>query len=138
MRALIYSTHIGVRSTKSKEMIDITGDVVRVVADSGIVEGLVLVFTTHTTTGLYVNESEGGLVHDVESVLCGLVPVGGSYKHDLIDSNAASHIQSILLAPSLVLPVEGGRPALGTWQAVFLAERDGPRSRTVKIKVMGE
>ena len=119
-------------------MIDITGDVARVVADSGVSDGLVLVFTTHTTTGLYLNEHEGGLVHDVETVLCGLVPAGGSYQHDRVDSNAASHVQAILLAPSLVLPVEGGGLSLGTWQAVFLAERDGPRSRTVKIKVMGE
>jgi secondary thiamine-phosphate synthase enzyme len=119
-------------------MIDITGDVARVVDESGVAEGMVLVFTTHTTTGLYINEHEGGLVNDVESVFCKLVPAGAGYRHDRVDDNAASHIQSILMSPSLVIPVERGKPALGTWQAVFLAERDGPRSRTVKIKVLGE
>jgi secondary thiamine-phosphate synthase enzyme len=135
---MVYSTSLSVRSTKNREMIDITGDVSAAVAASGIADGLVLVFTTHTTTGLYINEHEGGLVDDVESVLCKLVPKTSSYSHDRVDDNASSHIQSILMSASLVIPVEGGRPALGTWQAVFLAERDGPRSRTVKLKVIGD
>jgi secondary thiamine-phosphate synthase enzyme len=135
---MIHSVNLSVRSKKSREMIDITGDVTEAVASSGIGDGMVLVFTTHTTTGLYINEHEGGLVDDVESVLAKLVPQGASYRHDRVDDNAASHIQSILLSPSLVVPVEGGRPVLGTWQSIFLAERDGPRSRTVKIKVIGE
>jgi len=135
---MIHSASLSVRSTKNKEMIDITGDVEEAVASSGIGEGMVVVFTTHTTTGLYINEHEGGLVDDVESVLCKLVPQRASYRHDRIDDNAASHIQSILMSPSLVIPVERGRLALGTWQALFLAERDGPRSRTVKLKVIGD
>ncbi len=135
---MVYSASLNVRSTKNRDMIDITGDVAEVVGSSGIADGLVLVFTTHTTTGLYINEHEGGLVDDVESVLSKLVPPRAGYRHDRVDDNAAGHIQSILMSPSLVIPVEGGRPVLGTWQALFLAERDGPRSRTVKIKVMGE
>ena len=135
---MVYSASLSVRSTKNREMIDITGRVAEAVASSGIADGLALVFTTHTTTGLYINEHESGLVGDVESVLCKLVPQKAGYRHDHIDDNAASHIQSILMSPSLVIPVEGGRPVLGTWQALFLAERDGPRSRTVKIKVIGE
>jgi secondary thiamine-phosphate synthase enzyme len=135
---MVYSASINVRSTKNREMIDITGDVTKAVASSGIAEGMVLVFTVHTTTGLYINEHEGGLVDDVESVLCNLVPQRAGYRHDRVDDNAAGHIQSILMSPSLAIPVEGGKPLLGTWQAIFLAERDGPRSRTVKIKVIGE
>jgi secondary thiamine-phosphate synthase enzyme len=135
---MIYSASLSVRSTKNREMIDITGRVAEAVVSSGIADGLVLVFTTHTTTGLYINEHEGGLVDDVESVLCKLVPRKASYMHDRVDDNAAGHIQSILMSPSLVIPVEGGRPVLGTWQALFLAERDGPRPRTVKIKVIGD
>jgi secondary thiamine-phosphate synthase enzyme len=135
---VVYSANISVRSTNNKQMIDITAKVAGVLADSGVAEGLALVFTVHTTTGLYINEHEGGLVDDVESVLAGLVPSRGDYKHDRVDDNAASHIQSILLSPSLVVPVEGGRLSLGTWQAVFMAERDGPRSRTIKVKILGE
>ncbi len=135
---MVYSASLSVRSTKNTEMMDITGDVAEAVATSGIADGLALVFTTHTTTGLYINEHEGGLVDDVESVLNKLVPPRAGYRHDQVDDNAASHIQAILMSPSLVIPVEGGKPVLGTWQALFLAERDGPRLRTVKIKVIGE
>jgi secondary thiamine-phosphate synthase enzyme len=135
---MVYTADIGVRSTGNREMIDITGDVAKVLSDSGIAEGLALVFTMHTTTGLYINEHERGLVDDVESALSALVPAQSGYRHDRVDDNAASHIQSILLSPSVVVPVESGRLALGTWQAIFLAERDGPRSRTVKVKILGE
>jgi secondary thiamine-phosphate synthase enzyme len=135
---MVYTADIGVRSTGNREMIDITGDVAKVLSDSGIAEGLALVFTMHTTTGLYINEHERGLVDDVESALSALVPSQVRYKHDRVDDNAASHIQSILLSPSVVVPIEGGKLALGTWQAIFLAERDGPRSRTVKVKILGE
>jgi secondary thiamine-phosphate synthase enzyme len=135
---MVYAAHIGVRSSRNKQLIDITGDVAKAVSDSGVTEGLALVFTTHTTTGLYINENETGLVDDVETALSALVPSRGEYKHDRVDDNAASHIQSIMLSPSVVVPVERGRLALGTWQAVFLAERDGPRSRTIKVKVLGE
>jgi secondary thiamine-phosphate synthase enzyme len=135
---MVYGADIGVRSSRNREMIDITGDVTRAVADSGITDGLAVVFALHTTTGLYINENEAGLVDDVETTLSALVPSRGKYRHDRVDDNAASHIQSIVLSPSLVIPVERGRLALGTWQALFLAERDGPRSRTIKVKVMGE
>jgi secondary thiamine-phosphate synthase enzyme len=135
---MVYSTTLKVQTGKNKQLVDITADVGRVVSESGVGEGLVLVFTRHTTTGLYINERESGLVQDVESVLCKLVPVSGSYMHDRIDSNAASHIQSILLSPSLVVPVDSGGLSMGTWQSIFLAERDGPRTRTVTVTVIGE
>jgi secondary thiamine-phosphate synthase enzyme len=135
---MVYTSQVKVRSARKQEMIDITGEVARVVAESGITDGLACVFALHTTTGLYINENESGLVADVESMLSGLVPAGAGYRHDRVDDNAASHMQSVLLSASLVVPVEGGRPSLGTWQSIFLAERDGPRSRTVKVKIVGE
>lgn len=134
---MVYAETLKVATRKNKEIIDITSAVDEVVGKSGINEGLALVFTKHTTTGLYLNEREGGLVDDVESVLCNLVPVKGSYRHDRVDNNAASHIQSVLLSPSLTLPVARGSLELGTWQSVLFAERDGPRQRTVVVKVVG-
>jgi secondary thiamine-phosphate synthase enzyme len=138
MEKMVYSGRISVRSAANREMIDITGDVARVVTESGVAEGVALIFTMHTTTGLYINEPESGLVDDVQSVLERLVPRGGNYKHDRIDDNAAGHIQSLILSPSVAVPIEGGRLSLGTWQAVFVAECDGPRTRTVKVKIVGE
>jgi len=135
---MVYTRTIEVVTHKNKEIVDISSSVEDVVAGSGISDGIVLVFTMHTTTGLYLNEREGGLVDDVEKVLCGLVPDKGSYRHDRVDNNAAGHIQSVLLSPSLTLPLARGSLELGTWQSVLFAERDGPRRRTVIIKVLGE
>ena len=135
---MVYSRTIEVVTGKNRQLVDITAQVESAVAESCISDGLVLVFTVHTTTGLLVNERESGLIEDIESVLCKLVPSSGSYLHDRVDDNSASHIQSVLLSASLVLPVEGGRPVLGTWQSVFLAERDGPRTRRVLVKVVGD
>ena len=135
---MVYSNTIEVATGKNKQLVDITAKVERTVSESGISDGLVLVFTVHTTTGLLVNERESGLIEDIESVLCKLVPSSGSYLHDRVDDNSASHIQSVLLSASLVLPVEDGRPVLGTWQSIFLAERDGPRRRRVLVKVVGD
>jgi secondary thiamine-phosphate synthase enzyme len=135
---VVYSNTIEVATGKNKQLVDITAQVERTVSESGIADGLVLIFTVHTTTGLLVNERERGLIEDIESVLCKLVPSSGSYLHDRVDDNSASHIQSVLLSASLVLPVEDGRLVLGTWQSVFLAERDGPRRRRVLVKVVGD
>ena len=117
---------------------DVTARVAEVVKRSGVANGLAVVFTTHTTTGLFLNEHEGGLEDDFERVLAGLVPPAAGYRHDRVDDNAASHIQSALLGTSLALPVTDGELDLGVWQSVFLAERDGPRRRTLVVKVMGD
>jgi secondary thiamine-phosphate synthase enzyme len=135
---VVHSATIEVATRKSRELVDITAEVGHIVSESGVSEGIALVFTTHTTTGLYINEREGGLMQDVETVLESLVPVTRDYRHDRVDDNAASHIQCILLSPSLTVPIGGGRLSLGTWQSVFLAERDGPRRRSVIVKIVGE
>jgi len=129
---------VEVATTAAKQALDITSKVAKVVSDSSVRSGLALIFTMHTTTGLFVNERESGLQADVESALSKLVPANSGYLHDRVDDNAASHIQSVLLGPSLVVPVTDGRLDLGTWQSLFLAERDGPRQRTLVIKVIGE
>ena len=135
---MVYTKTIEVVTHKNREIIDITSGVEDVVGRSGISDGLALVFTMHTTTGLYLNERESGLVEDVETVLSSLVPAKASYMHDRVDSNAASHIQSVLLSSSLTLPVARASLELGTWQSVLFAERDGPRRRSVVVKILGE
>lgn len=135
---MVFSRKIQVSTSAQHEAVDVTSRIRQVVEDSGIVEGIALVFTLHTTTGLFINEHESGLVADVETVLGKMVPAGGSYRHDRVDDNAASHIQSVVLGASLAVPVTSGALDLGTWQNIFLAERDGPRSRTLVVKVVGE
>ena len=135
---MVFSRKIEVSTSAPHEAVDVTSRIARVVEESGINEGMALIFTRHTTTGLFINEHENGLVTDVETVLAKIVPPRASYRHDRVDDNAASHIQSVVLGASLTIPVSGGELDLGTWQNIFLAERDGPRSRTLVVKVIGE
>jgi secondary thiamine-phosphate synthase enzyme len=135
---LTHSGRIDVSTKASKQAVDVTSRVSAIVSDSGISSGVAVIFTLHTTTGLFINERESGLEADVESALAKMVPPNAAYRHDRVDDNAASHIQSVVLGTSLSVPVTDGGLELGTWQKIFLAERDGPRTRTLVVKVIGE
>jgi len=117
------------------ELIDITHLINQKIRESGIKGGIAVIFTRHTTTALFVNENETGLLEDVREFFQSLVPKGKGYKHDRIDRNAHSHLRSIILNPSLAIPIKDGRLLLGTWQSVIFAELDGPRRRKVFIKL---
>jgi secondary thiamine-phosphate synthase enzyme len=135
---LVHSESIEVATKRNREIVDISPLVAKVVSNSTVSEGMALVFSTHTTTGLFINERESGLIQDVDKVLSNLVPPSSTYLHGRVDNNASSHIPAVLLGPSLAVPIESGRLCLGTWQSIFLAERDGPRRRTVLVRVIGE
>lgn len=94
--------------------------------------GTATVYVSHTTAGVTVNESEPRLLADFESALAELVPDHG-WQHDELDGNADSHIRTLLVGPSVTVPVEDGQLQLGTWQSVLLVECDGPRTRTVQV-----
>ncbi|MFQ5975430.1 MAG: secondary thiamine-phosphate synthase enzyme YjbQ [Candidatus Hydrothermarchaeales archaeon] len=96
------------------------------------------IFSRHTTTSIGINENEPRIVKDYEDVLEKLVPKSVGYRHDSIDSNAHAHIKSLLLGAGEIVPIEDGRLCLGTWQSIFFIELDGPRMRTVMVKVIGE
>lgn len=125
-----------VRSRSRVEPIDISGEVAEAVRESGVAEGIVCVSTSHTTAALYVNENERGLRRDVVTMAERLLDLGGSYEHNRVDSNAEAHLAATLIGNSVVLPVSGGRPELGTWQRLFFLELDGPRTRTVRVNVV--
>jgi secondary thiamine-phosphate synthase enzyme len=99
-------------------------------------EGICLISTRHTTAGIIINENESGLKEDILDLLNKLVPAGAGYRHDRIDNNADSHLKAVLLGASEALPVSGGKLELGTWQRIFFAEMDGPRSRTVNVTLL--
>jgi len=122
-----------IETAKRIELIDITSEVQKEVMEKGISEGMCIISTRHTTAGIIINENESGLKEDILNLLQKLVPTGAGYKHDRIDNNADAHLRAILLGASGVLPVSEGKLDLGTWQRVFFAEMDGPRSRTVDI-----
>jgi len=117
-------------------VIDITRQVNEAVGESGVAEGICLVYTLHTTTGIVINEAETGLVADLLRRLMSLAPPGAGYLHDRIDENAHAHLQAVLLGNSRTIPVEEGCLALGTWQRVLFVELDGPRRRKVIVRVL--
>lgn len=116
-------------SSKSRvDLIDITSQI-----KPSIEDGILVVYTPHTTTAIFVNENDSNLVQDIQKSLEELVPQG-KWKHDVEEGNSDSHIKGILIGNSAVVPVTNGKLDLGTWQGVFFAELDGPRSRKVIIK----
>ena len=133
-----YLRRINVRTSHPVELINVTGDVRRVVEESGVRNGVAVVFSLHTTLAVYVNEDEGRLRRDLLNLLEKLAPKGAGYLHDEIDRNAHSHLRSILLNPSVTIPVADGSLLIGTWQSIFLAEFDGPRRRSYVVQVIGE
>jgi len=129
---------IPVKSNKSVEVIDITGMVQSWIADSKSEDGILTVFSSHTTAGLTINEAESGLMQDIETQLLKIVPPHAGYQHDRVDHNAHSHIMTSLLGPSETVTVKSGKLALGTWQRILFIECDGPRSRRVAVTFVGK
>ena len=126
--------HHQISSSRRNEMIDITAVVSDAVAGSGISEGVCTVYCPHTTAAVTVNEgADPDVAADILARLEELAPLGARYRH--AEGNADSHVKAALVGPSVSIPIEGGRPALGTWQRIFFCEFDGPRRRTVLISV---
>ena len=125
--------------TKSRvEVIDITSSIVQALRESGIDNGICLVYSTHTTTGIVINEAEPKLIQDMIQLMKSIVPEGAGYLHDRTDGNAHAHLQTILLGNSAVIPIEDKSLLLGTWQKILFFELDGPRKRRISAKFIGE
>ncbi len=125
-----------INTNKNFEIIDITSQINNLI---DIEEGIISIFSRHSTSAIVVNENESGLLTDLEFMLNNLVSDKFSYQHDRIDNNAKSHLKSFLLSSSESLPVKNRKLDLGTWQSVFFVELDGPRhNRTVTLTMVGE
>jgi secondary thiamine-phosphate synthase enzyme len=127
-------------NTRSKhEFINITDKVKRLVEDSGIKEGFVLVSAMHITAGVYVNDAEDGLIADIEEWLEKLAPYKPDYRHhETGENNADAHLKSLLVHHEVIVPVTHGFLDLGPWQQIYYAEFDGQRKKRVIMKLMGE
>ena len=123
-------------TNKQFEIIDITSRINELI---DINEGIISIFSRHSTSAIVVNENERGLLDDFEFTLENLITDKYSYSHDRIDNNARSHLKSFLLSSGESLPVKNQKLDLGTWQSVFFVELDGPRrSRTITLTMVGE
>ncbi len=119
------------------EVCDITQEINEIVADSGVENGLCLVFTPHATAAIAANENDDpNIGTDLQKALTDAIPDHAGWLHDRVDNNAAAHIKATIVGPSETFPVIDGRLLLGTWQNVFYCEFDGPRStRRVVVSV---
>ena len=139
---------IPLESKKQFEIIDITDRVKKIVADSGVLNGIALVFCPHTTAAVRLNHNEPLLMQDIMKTLYHLVPIDANYSHDLFEvrqnisanerSNGHAHVKAFLLGSSETLSIEGGSLMLGAKQSIFFVELDGGRTREVQVKILGE
>ena len=117
------------------EFVDITGQVQKEVARSGISNGICYIYNPHTTSGLTINEGADPAVQDdILAVLKKIIPFDYHYKH--MEGNSPAHIMASLMGSSVSVFIENGRLVLGTWQKIFFCEFDGPRSRKVIWKLL--
>lgn len=126
---------IEVRTTRREELVDITREVSECVATSGVAEGAALVFSSHTTAAITINENaDPDVARDVVDGMARLAPCDGGWRH--CEGNSDAHLKTSLVGPSVLVPVSGGRLVLGTWQGIYFCEFDGPRSRHVEVTVL--
>lgn len=129
-----YCETLELESDRQSQFIDLTGQVRRIVTASGIKDGSCLVYIPHTTAGVTINEgADPSVVADIITALNSLVPWQNNYRH--LEGNSAAHIKASLMGSSQIIPIRSGKLALGTWQAIFVCEFDGPRRRKVIVTV---
>ena len=148
---MTYLAEFSVRTSKEHEWLNITAEVQKEVDASGIVEGICVVFVPHTTAAVTVNENaDPDVPRDVGFALDMISPDRREFRHG--EGNSAAHTKTSLVGPSITLIVSrgepsplcgsvgdtGGRLLLGTWQGIWFNEYDGPRTRRVLVRVLGE
>ena len=134
---------VNIQTEQKQQLIDLTSLLNETIRASGIRDGLAGIYSQHTTASLFVGESQSALVDDVLDFLTRVVDDGLNYKHncpelsDCERKNATSHLRSMLLNHSVMVPIMNGRPVLGQFQSILLAELDGPRVRSVHVQLVG-
>ncbi|MGD9963050.1 MAG: secondary thiamine-phosphate synthase enzyme YjbQ [Thermoplasmata archaeon] len=137
----VHRGSIELRTDAKDEIVDVTRMVQGVVSESGVANGLAVVFVVGSTGAVTTVEHEPGLVADLRSALDRLYPKGEDYEHHRRwgDGNGHSHVRASLIGPSLTVPVVDGSLLLGTWQQIVFLELDvKPRSREIAVQVIGE
>jgi secondary thiamine-phosphate synthase enzyme len=127
---------LAIRTNAQECLVDITTQVASLVGESGVTSGTALLYVPHTTCGITIQENaDPGVQHDMLLLLRQIAPrVDSRYQH--IEDNSASHLQASAMGFTQFVFIEGGRLVLGRWQAIYLAEFDGPRTRLVLVKIL--
>lgn len=122
-----------VKSTKREQLIDITTEIKKIINNEGWDDGILLIYTPHTTAAITINENADPTVKDdIISFLNKKIPINYPFRH--LEGNSDAHIKSSITGCSEQVIIEKGKMVLGTWQGIFFCEFDGPRNRTVILK----
>jgi secondary thiamine-phosphate synthase enzyme len=128
---------LNVDTTKHTQMVDITDMIRKAVADSGVTDGICTVFVPHTTAAVTINENaDPDVVRDLTTEINKIVPWEDGYRH--MEGNSAAHLKASMIGFSEQIIIDDGRLVLGTWQGIWFCEYDGPRRRSVYVKLMGD
>ena len=126
-----------VKTPKREVLVNISGEINKLVKDSGVNEGVCRIFVPHTTAGVTINENaDPSVTRDIVTEMTKIVPTDDNYHH--AEGNSAAHIKASLFGNCETLFVEDGKLVLGTWQGIYLCEFDGPRTRKVHVKILRE
>lgn len=140
---VVRAQNVTVQTNERVELVDITDRLTAFVADAGVAEGVLSVWSLHTTCAVFINESQSALHADIKRALEQIIDRHGDWMHndpahsDCDRVNADAHLRAMLLGHSLTLQVSAGEVVLGQWQRVLAAELDGPRARTIRLQIMG-
>jgi len=132
-----------VQTDQRVEVVDLTNRVMELVRRVGVREGVVSLWSMHTTCTLFINEFQNALLSDIKQFLETMVARDAEYMHndpkhsDCDRMNADSHLRAMLLGHSLTLQISGGEVVLGQWQRILMAELDGPRARSLRVQILG-
>ena len=134
-----FTEYLWFNTDEKREMIHITETVRKIVRDSEVREGFVLVSAMHITAAVYVNDNESGLIEDIWDWLEGLAPFKPDYRHHKTgEDNGDAHLKTLIMHHEVIVPITEGDLDLGPWQRIFYAEFDGQRKKRVIVKVIGE
>ncbi len=133
-----FTDYLWFTTPKRRELINITRDVAKAVAKSGVKEGMCLVSAMHITSAIWVNDEEAGLKADLQEWLDKLAPVADYRHHQTGEDNGDAHLKRTVLHHQTVVPITDGKPDLGPWEQIFYAEFDGQRKKRVVLKILGE
>ena len=136
---MVNTGYIQVSTRGRRDVVDITAEVGRVISDSGVSDGIAVVFVSGSTAALTTIEFEPGLVKDIDALLERLIPYKEDYQHHQTwhDDNGAAHLQAALIGPSITVPVAKGKLTLGAWQQIVLVDCDTrPRDRKIVVQIV--
>jgi secondary thiamine-phosphate synthase enzyme len=129
------SGDLSVQTERRTDLLDVTAAVARMVRDSGVLSGVCHLYVPHTTAGVTINENaDPDVVLDIATALERIAPQSAEYRHG--EGNADAHVKAALVGSSATIFVNDGQLELGRWQGIFFCEFDGPRLRTLRVKIV--